>query len=194
MNFNSAGRGRGRGMANTPLQRPNPLPPFYDPNLPLEKRVDDLVSRLTLEEKVSLMGMDSRAIPRLGIASYRWWNEALHGIANGTATVFPSPPVLRRHGTLIFSTRWLQQSARKDEQEMSARAAAWTSGRQISIFFVTQDGDAHRRHTEKILTSQAGWRLLLSPACRETIHSTFKLYRHQNISRFTAAPSRNVTA
>jgi beta-glucosidase len=51
--------------------------------------VDDLVSRLTLEEKVSLMGMDSAAIPRLGIASYRWWNEALHGVANATATVFP---------------------------------------------------------------------------------------------------------
>ena len=37
------------------------------------------------------MGMDSAAIPRLGIASYRWWNEALHGVANGTATVFPNP-------------------------------------------------------------------------------------------------------
>jgi beta-glucosidase len=87
--FQAAGRGRGRGMANTPIQRPDPLPPFYDPKLPLEKRVDDLVSRLTLEEKVSLMGMNSSAIPRLGIASYRWWNEALHGVANATATVFP---------------------------------------------------------------------------------------------------------
>ena len=87
-----AGRGRG-GMrgGGAALQRPDPLPPFYDPKLPLEKRLDDLVSRLTLEEKVSLMGMNSSSIPRLGIASYRWWNEALHGLANGTATVFPNP-------------------------------------------------------------------------------------------------------
>ncbi len=84
------GRG-GRGMRGAPPPRPDPLPPFYDPKLPLEKRIDDLVSRLTLEEKVSLMGMNSAAIPRLGIASYRWWNEALHGLANGTATVFPNP-------------------------------------------------------------------------------------------------------
>ncbi len=85
------GAGRGRGVRGTPPPRPDPLPPFYDPKLSLDKRVDDLVSRLTLEEKVSLMGMDSAAIPRLGIASYRWWNEALHGLANGTATVFPNP-------------------------------------------------------------------------------------------------------
>ena len=89
MNFGGAGRGQRRGRANTPIERPDPLPPFYDPTLSLEERVEDLVSRLTLEEKVSLMGMNSSAIPRLGIASYRWWNEALHGVANATATVFP---------------------------------------------------------------------------------------------------------
>ena len=83
------GRGGGRGVAAAPVLRPDPLPPFFDPKLPLEKRLDDMVSRMTLEEKVSLMGMNASAIPRLGIASYRWWNEALHGIANGTATVFP---------------------------------------------------------------------------------------------------------
>ncbi|MBN2589611.1 MAG: glycoside hydrolase family 3 C-terminal domain-containing protein, partial [Sedimentisphaerales bacterium] len=89
MNFGGGGRGMGRGRGRTPIQRPDPLPPFYNPELSLEERLDDLVSRLTLEEKVSLMGMDSSAIPRLGIASYRWWNEALHGVANATATVFP---------------------------------------------------------------------------------------------------------
>ena len=92
---NTGGFGRGRGergaVRATPPPRPNPLPPFYDPKLALDKRVDDLVGRLSLEEKVSLMGMNSPAIPRLGIASYRWWNEALHGVANGTATVFPNP-------------------------------------------------------------------------------------------------------
>lgn len=124
MNFGTAARGRGRGMGNTPLQRPDPLPPFYDPKLPLEKRVDDLVSRLTLEEKVSLMGMDSRAIPRLGIASYRWWNEALHGIANGTATVFPNPTGL----AAAWDDNLHYQMAKAIGQEGRARNAAQGSG------------------------------------------------------------------
>ncbi|MBV9124934.1 MAG: hypothetical protein JO112_16390, partial [Planctomycetes bacterium] len=56
----------------------------------MEKRVDDLISRLTVEEKISQLMMDSPAIPRLGIPAYHWWSEALHGVArNGTATVFP---------------------------------------------------------------------------------------------------------
>lgn len=51
-----------------------------------------LVSKLTLEEKASLMRFDSPAIPRLGIPEYNWWNEALHGVArNGYATMFPMP-------------------------------------------------------------------------------------------------------
>src|ERR1700758_2586975 len=64
--------------------------PHMDPLLPLEKRVDDLVSRMTLEEKVSQMMNSSDAIPRLGVPKYDWWNEGLHGIArSGYATVFP---------------------------------------------------------------------------------------------------------
>ena len=63
---------------------------FQDPSKPLDVRVQDLVSKLTLEEKVHQMMNVSPAIPRLGIPQYDWWNEALHGIArSGTATVFP---------------------------------------------------------------------------------------------------------
>ncbi len=59
-------------------------------NLTLEKRVDNLVSKMTLEEKVSQMVNDASAIPRLNIPEYNWWNEGLHGVArNGVATVFP---------------------------------------------------------------------------------------------------------
>ena len=79
----------GRNVSTPPPPRPNPLPAFYDPNLPVQKRVDDLVSRLSLEEKVSLMQMASPSIPRLGIAPYHWWTEALHGMTHDTATVFP---------------------------------------------------------------------------------------------------------
>jgi beta-glucosidase len=63
---------------------------FGDPSVAISKRVDDLVSRMTLEEKVLQMQHTAPAIPRLGIPSYDWWSEALHGIArSGYATVFP---------------------------------------------------------------------------------------------------------
>lgn len=64
--------------------------PFRDPARPLDERVRDLVSRMTLEEKLSQMTHPARAIPRLGVPAYNYWNEALHGVArNGRATVFP---------------------------------------------------------------------------------------------------------
>ena len=64
--------------------------PYQNPDLPAAQRADDLISRLTLEEKVSLMMDTSPAIPRLGIPQFQWWNEALHGVGrNGYATVFP---------------------------------------------------------------------------------------------------------
>ncbi|MGB7845921.1 MAG: glycoside hydrolase family 3 C-terminal domain-containing protein [Candidatus Acidiferrum sp.] len=65
-------------------------PPYLDPSLPLDQRVTDLVSRLTLEEKIAQMQDVAPAIPRLNIPAYNWWNEGLHGVArSGTATVFP---------------------------------------------------------------------------------------------------------
>lgn len=64
--------------------------PYRNPKLTAEERADDLLGRLTLEEKVSLMKNSSPAIERLGIRPYDWWSEALHGVArNGLATVFP---------------------------------------------------------------------------------------------------------
>ncbi len=71
---------------------PASIPPYLNPLLPLNERVDDLVSRMTLEEKASQLVNQARAIPRLHVAGYDWWSEALHGVANaGTATVFPEP-------------------------------------------------------------------------------------------------------
>ena len=64
--------------------------PFQDTSLSWEQRVDDLMQRLTLKEKVSLMQDVSPAIDRLGVPQFQWWNEALHGVGrNGKATVFP---------------------------------------------------------------------------------------------------------
>ena len=64
--------------------------PYQNPQLTAEQRADDLLARLTLDEKVKLMMDTSPAIPRLGIPQFQWWNEALHGVGrNGFATVFP---------------------------------------------------------------------------------------------------------
>ncbi|HVH71995.1 MAG TPA: glycoside hydrolase family 3 C-terminal domain-containing protein, partial [Candidatus Dormibacteraeota bacterium] len=75
--------------AQTPSNA-EPRPPYLDPNLPVDQRVNDLVSRMTLQEKASQMQDVAPAIPRLGIPAYNWWNEGLHGVARaGIATVFP---------------------------------------------------------------------------------------------------------
>lgn len=66
------------------------LLPYQNTELSAEERARDLLSRLTLEQKVTLMQNESDAIPELGIGAYNWWNEALHGAArSGLATVFP---------------------------------------------------------------------------------------------------------
>ena len=66
--------------------------PFQNPGLSSEERAKDLISRLTLNEKATLMCDISDAIPRLGIEKFNWWSEALHGLANNdNVTVFPQP-------------------------------------------------------------------------------------------------------
>jgi beta-glucosidase len=66
--------------------------PYRDPSLSPRERAKDLVGRLTLEEKASLMLDESAAVPNLGIRKFNWWSEALHGLANnGNVTVFPEP-------------------------------------------------------------------------------------------------------
>jgi beta-glucosidase len=80
---------RARAATATAAQPVSALP-FRNPDLPLEQRVDDLVARLTLDEKVSLMVERASSVERLGIPRFPWWNEALHGVARaGRATVFP---------------------------------------------------------------------------------------------------------
>ncbi|MFF8972004.1 glycoside hydrolase family 3 C-terminal domain-containing protein [Streptomyces sp. NPDC014995] len=88
-----------------------PTPPFRDPQLPFAKRIDDLLSRLTVEEKVSFLHQFAPAVERLGIAAFRTGQEALHGVAwMGPATVFPqavglgatwNPELVRRVGEAV---------------------------------------------------------------------------------------------
>ena len=80
---------------------------YMDPSVPIKDRVEDLVSRMTLEEKVSQTVFTAAAIERLGVPAYNWWNECLHGVGRaGIATVFPqaigmaaswNTPLLHRH-------------------------------------------------------------------------------------------------
>lgn len=73
--------------------------PFRNPDLPLEQRIDDLIGRLTLDEKVQLMKHGSPAIPRLGIPVYNWWNEALHGVARTPEKVTSFPQAIAMAAT-----------------------------------------------------------------------------------------------
>ena len=62
---------------------------YLDESLPIEERVEDLLSKMTIEEKAAQMLHDAKGVKRLGIHPYNWWNETLHGVARaGTATVF----------------------------------------------------------------------------------------------------------
>ncbi len=77
-------------VAQTQAQNGEPRAAYLDTGASIEKRVDDIVSRMTLEEKALQMQYAAPAIPRLGIPAYNWWSEALHGVARaGYATVFP---------------------------------------------------------------------------------------------------------
>jgi beta-glucosidase len=65
--------------------------PYMDPSLSPEQRAEDLVHRMTLEEKASQLVNNAGAIPSLGVPAYDWWSEALHGVAVNGTTEFPEP-------------------------------------------------------------------------------------------------------
>src|SRR5690242_17433867 len=67
-------------------------PAYKDPSLPFDRRVDDLISRMTVEEKISQMMNDAPAIERLGVPAYNWWNECLHGVAHRSSSARSSLP------------------------------------------------------------------------------------------------------
>lgn len=66
-------------------------PAYLNPDLPAQQRAEDLVRRMTVEEKVTQLVNQSRAIPRLNVPDYDWWSEASHGVATKGTTEFPNP-------------------------------------------------------------------------------------------------------
>ena len=135
--------------------------PYRNPELPASERAADLLGRLTLEEKVSLMQDASPAIDRLGIRPYNWWNEALHGAARaGLATVFPQTigmaatfdPQLVRRVFVAVSDEARAKYARFSAAGERDRYKGLTCGRPTSTFFAIRAGVAAWRPTAKIPT------------------------------------------
>ena len=145
-------------------------PLYLDPSQPIDARVDDLIKRMTLEQKASQVVNQARAIPELQVPGYDWWSEALHGVANaGTATVFPEPiglaatfddPLIHQMAIVIGTeARAKHELAVRPDGATSWRA--WISGRRTSISFAIRAGDAGRRLTAKIRFSPDAWALRL---------------------------------
>ena len=64
--------------------------PFQNTELTFEERADDLLSRMSLQDKINQLNYESKAVESLGVPEYNWWNECLHGVArSGIATVYP---------------------------------------------------------------------------------------------------------
>ncbi len=89
--------------------------PMWNYNLPIEQRVNDVVSRLTLEEKVNQMLNATPAIPRLGIPAYDWWNEVLHGVARTPYKVTSYPQAIAMAAT--WDTNSLKLMAQYSAEE-----------------------------------------------------------------------------
>src|SRR5436190_1994661 len=142
--------------------------PFRNPSLPLEQRVKDLVSRLTLEEKVGQMVHTAPAIPRLGIPRYNWWSEGLHGVAReGYSTVFPQaiglaatfdPDLLHKDADVIateFRAKYAQRVQKLGYSDWYHGLTVWSPN--INIFRDPRWGRGQETYGEDpFLTAQMG--------------------------------------
>ena len=151
-------------------QSPDAPPPYRDTALTAEQRAADLVSRMTLEEKVQQLLNDAPAIPRLGVREYNWWSEGLHGVAaNNFATVFPQAIGL----AATWDAPGLHEAADTISREFRAkyiasrhRLGGSDSGRPTSISSAIRAGAADKRPTAKIPISPRGWASPSSPDFR----------------------------
>jgi beta-glucosidase len=114
------------------LHAQQPSFPFQDRTLLIDKRIDDLVSRMTLEEKASQMVNRTRAIPRLNVPEYNIWSEALHGVAGGGfATVFPQAIGLAATFDAPTLHEMAQATAREARVKYNQAAKAGRAGRMM---------------------------------------------------------------
>lgn len=141
--------------------------PFMNPDLPLHERVEDLVSRLTLDEKIMQMQHTAPAVDRLGIPQYNWWNECLHGVArNGIATVFPqaigmaatfNPALIKQEADVISTEARAKyyEAINTGSREIYQGLTFWSPN--INIFRDPRWGRGQETYGEDpFLTSQIG--------------------------------------
>ncbi len=142
--------------------------PFQNPALSTDERVADLISRMTLKEKADQLLYTAPAIPRLGIPSYNWWNEALHGVARaGYATVFPQSITIANswdEGLMFNVANAISDEARAKYHEFQRRGKRgiyqgltfWSPN--INIFRDPRWGRGHETYGEDpFLTGRMGY-------------------------------------
>jgi beta-glucosidase len=145
--------------------------PFRNASLPVEERVNDLVSRMTLQEKADQLLYTAPAIPRLEIPSYNWWNEALHGVArSGFATVFPQSITIANswdEGLMYNVACAISDEARAKYHEFQRRGKTgiyqgltfWSPN--INIFRDPRWGRGHETYGEDpFLTGRLGYQFV----------------------------------
>ncbi|MFA9390376.1 MAG: xylan 1,4-beta-xylosidase [Prolixibacteraceae bacterium] len=179
--------------------------PYQNPELSSNERAKDLISRLTLEEKATLMCDQSDPIPRLGIKRFNWWSEALHGYANNdNVTVFPEPIGMAAsfNDELLYSiydavsdearakyNQWIQGG---NENKRFLSLSVWTPN--VNIFRDPRWGRGQETYGEDpYLTSRMGvavvkglqgpadakYRKLLACAKHYAVHSGPEWSRHE---------------
>lgn len=140
---------------------------YLNTDLPVEVRAEDLVSRMTLEQKISQMQNGAAAIPELGIPEYDWWNECLHGVArNGIATMFPqaigmaatwNPDLIRQEAEVISTEARAKyhEAVRNGEHRRYQGLTMWSPN--INIFRDPRWGRGQETYGEDpFLTSRIG--------------------------------------
>jgi beta-glucosidase len=187
-------------------------PAYLNPNLPVPERVQDLLSRLTLDEKLGQFIHPVNAVPRLGIPAYNFWNEGLHGVGrNGRATVFPqaigmsamwNPALVKAIASAIGDegrAKYHETLRKKGETGISQGLTFWSPN--INIFRDPRWGRGQETWGEDpILTGEMGAafvrglqgddpKYLKAAACAKhyAVHSGPEKYRHT----FDAQPSQH---
>jgi len=178
--------------------------PYQNPNASPQERAQDLLLRLTLPEKATLMCDQSDAIPRLGIKKFNWWSEALHGLANNeNVTVFPEPIgmaasfddrlVYKIFDAISDETRakYNESKAKGNENKRFLSLSVWTPN--VNIFRDPRWGRGQETYGEDpFLTSRMGvavvnglqgpadakYRKLLACAKHFAVHSGPEWSRH----------------
>jgi beta-glucosidase len=179
--------------------------PYQNPNLSSEERAKDLISRLTLSEKATLMCDQSDPIPRLGIKRFNWWSEALHGLANNNnVTVFPEPVGMAAsfNDELVFKifnavsdetrAKYNESVQKGQENKRFLSLSVWTPN--VNIFRDPRWGRGQETYGEDpYLTSRMGvmvvkglqgpedarYKKLLACAKHYAVHSGPEWSRHQ---------------